>query len=341
MIRYEQNPREEEEFERVRLFKKRQISIAIGCVIVVCSLVLSACSGKSGGSSEPLVFADAGWDSIRFHNHVARIIIEEGYGYKTDEMPGTTPSTFQGLQNGDIDIYMEVWTDNLETYDAVVESGDIVELSVNFDDNAQGLYVPTYLIEGDAERGIEPLAPDLKSVEDLPKYWELFKDPEDQQKGRIYGAITGWAVDELLKQRMEEYGLDEQFNYFSPGSDAALTTSLVSAYENGEPWVGYYWSPTWVTGKYDLTLLAEPNPFPATVVTVAVNKDVEKKAPEVVEFLKHYQTSDQLTAEALAYMEENDADERAAAVWFLQEYEELWTQWVSEEAAEKVKASLQ
>lgn len=323
----------------MRHLKKMRASFV--SVVIVCSLLLSACGGKSAGSnSGPLIFADAGWDSIRVHNHAARIIIEEGFGYETDEMPGTTPSTFQGLQNGDIDIYMEVWTDNLDTYDEVVESGDILELSVNFDDNAQGLYVPTYLIEGDAERGIEPLAPDLKSVEDLPKYWELFKDPEDNQKGRIYGSITGWAADELLKARVQDYGLTDTFNYFSPGSDAALLTSLVTAYEKGEPWVGYYWSPTWVTGKFNLTLLDEPNPFPATVVTVAVNKELEKTAPEVVEFLKNYETSDQLTSEALAYMEDNDADEKAAAIWFLKEYEELWTQWVPEDVAEKVKASL-
>jgi glycine betaine/proline transport system substrate-binding protein len=46
-----------------------------------------------------------------------------------------------------------------------------------FDDAAQGFYVPRYLVEGDAERGIEPLAPDLRSVSDLPRYAELFRDP--------------------------------------------------------------------------------------------------------------------------------------------------------------------
>lgn len=322
------------------MFDFRKTSFVLSVVFFV-SMFLVACGSESGRKgSDTLVFADAGWESIRFHNHVARFVIEEGYGYQTDEMPGSTPATFQGLQNGDIDIYMEVWSDNLETYDAVVESGDILELSVNFDDNAQGLYVPTYLIVGDEERGIEPLAPDLKSVLDLPKYQELFKDPEDNQKGRIYGSIPGWAADEMLKARLEEYGLNETFNYFSPGSDAALATSLVSAYEKGEPWVGYYWSPTWVTGKYDLTLLEEPNPFPATVVTVAVNKEVEKNAPEVVEFLKNYKTSDQLTSEALAYMETNNASEKDTALWFLKEHEELWTQWVPEDIAEKVKAAL-
>ena len=51
-----------------------------------------------------------------------------------------------------------------------LDKGTIIKLSTNFDDNSQGLYVPTYVIEGDKERGIEAVAPDLKTVEDLAKY---------------------------------------------------------------------------------------------------------------------------------------------------------------------------
>lgn len=89
-------------------------------------------------------------------------------------------------------------------------------VSVNFDDNFQGLYVPTYMIEGDPERGIEPMTPDLEYVTDLPEYWEVFQDPDDSSKGRIVGAISGWEVDQMLSDGIDEYGLDEYYNYFHP-----------------------------------------------------------------------------------------------------------------------------
>ncbi|WP_407058498.1 glycine betaine ABC transporter substrate-binding protein [Paracerasibacillus soli] len=54
------------------------------------------------------------------------------------------------------------------------------KVSTNFADNDQGLYVPAYVIEGDEERGIEPLAPDLETVEDLKKYPHIFKDQKTQ-----------------------------------------------------------------------------------------------------------------------------------------------------------------
>ncbi|MGI6225507.1 MAG: ABC transporter substrate-binding protein [Peptococcales bacterium] len=326
------------------------------CIIALLSF--TACSKVEQNSEEnaeikkdkpTLVFADAGWDSIQFHNAVAQYIIEKGYGYQTDVMPGSTPITFNGLQKGDIDIYMEVWTTNISNYNEAITEGSVVELSINFDDNAQGLYVPTYLITGDTERGIEPKTPDLKTIQDLPKYWELFKDPEDKSKGRIFGAIPGWEADRILGEKIKNYGLDETYSYFSPGSDAALAASMAKAYENGEPWVGYYWEPTWVMGLYDMTLLEDEKyndelwengyrcEFPPVPVTVAVNKDVLNDAPDVVEFLKNYQTSSALTSEALAYMQENGTDAKETAQWFIKNYEDLWTKWVPQEIADKVK----
>lgn len=309
--------------------------------------------GQAEAEKQTLVFADAGWDSIQFHNYVAKIIIENGYGYPTEIIEGSTPITFDALRKGTIDIYMEAWTSNIkELYEPAVASGDVIELSVNFDDNVQGLYVPTYLIKGDPERGIEPLAPDLHSIHDLPKYWELFKDPEEPTKGRIFGAIPGWEVDTILAEKVRNYGLDKYYNYYNPGSDAALATSMLRAYENGEPWLGYYWEPTWIMGLLDMTLLAdEPYSdelwnngyrceFPTVPCTVVVHKDVPKTAPEVAEFLKNYQTSSALTNEALAYMQENEVGPEEAARWFLAEHEELWTGWVPAEVAARVKEAL-
>ena len=105
-------------------------------LILSVSVILVVMAGCSAGEDKPLVFADAGWDSIQFHNYVAGFIIENGFGYQTEVMPGTTPITFAGLQRGDIDLYMEIWQDNIgEAYMEAIEQGDITVLGVNFDDN--------------------------------------------------------------------------------------------------------------------------------------------------------------------------------------------------------------
>lgn len=316
-------------------------------------IVLAACGGSDDVEIDTIVFADAGWDSIRVHNSIAQIIVEEGFGYDTEVTAGSTAATFQGLIEADINVYMEAWTDNIkEVYEEAIDNGDIEQLSVNFNDNDQGLYVPRYVIEGDAERGIEPLAPDLKTVEDLKKYPEVFEDPENPGMGRVINAPSGWAVADHIDDKFEVYGLDETMNNFMPGSDAAIVASLVDAYNKGEAWVGYYWSPTAVTAKYDLVLLEEDpydqevweetrkTEFPPNDVTVAVHKDMPDQAPEVVEFLKNYETSNALTEDMLKYLDDNDASADETAVWWMKENEDIWTDWVSEEVAEKVKEAL-
>ncbi|MBS3680595.1 ABC transporter substrate-binding protein [Ornithinibacillus massiliensis] len=317
-------------------------------------IILSACGSSSDGELDKIVLADAGWDSIRIHNSIAQIIMEEGFGYDTEVTSGSSTATVQGLRQGDINAYMEIWTDNIkELYEEATEAGDFETVSVNFNDNNQGLYVPTYVIEGDAERGIEPIAPDLRTVEDLKKYPDVFQDPEDPGRGRIINAPSGWVVAEAIDDKFTAYGLDETMNNFMPGSDSAAVADLVNAYESGKPWVGYYWEPTLITAKYDLTLLEEApyeeaiwneskaTEFPPNDVVVAVHKDFKEQVPEVYDFLSHYETSSELTEEALVYMDENGADAYDTAVWWMNQHEDIWTSWVSEEVADKVKNALQ
>lgn len=327
---------------------KRVLSLVIVAVLLATTLI--GCSGDSGGKGE-IKFADAGWDSAKFHNAVAGLIAEEAYGYTWTEVPGSTAVLHEGIVNGEVDVHMEEWTDNITSYQVDLEAGKLQEHSINFDDNYQGFYVPRYVIEGDEERGIEASAPDLKYVWDLKEYPDVFQDEDDKDMGRVYGAIPGWEVDKIMHNKYLHYGLDENFVYFRPGSDAALSAAITNAYEKGEPIVAYYWEPTWLLGKYDMVLL-EDEPFdsetykqgktalPAVTVTVATSNEFAENNPEFVEFLKNYETSSALTSEALAHMQDTGADYTETAKWFLMENDELLDEWLSEENAQAVRDAL-
>src|SRR5690625_895033 len=320
------------------------------------AVFLVACSGDGGigvGKGE-IVFADAGWESNKFHNAVAGLIAEEVFGYTWTEVPGSTAVMHEGLIKGEVDVHMEEWTDNIPQYQPDVDAGKLHELSVNFDDNYQGIYVPRYVIEGDPERGIEASAPNLKYVWELKDYPDIFEDDEEKGKGRIYGAIPGWEVDNILEIKYEYYGLDENFIYFSPGSDAALQSAIISAYDKGEPIAAYYWEPTWLLGMYDMVLL-EDEPYtneedfregktelPPMNVTISVSNEFYENEDnkDMIDFLSNYRTSSALTSEALAYMQEHDAGYKEAARWFLQEHDQLLDEWLNEEDAQTMRDAL-
>ncbi|GGE48844.1 histidine ABC transporter substrate-binding protein [Pullulanibacillus camelliae] len=333
-------------------YKWTVVWIGMLCLLIGLGVYSATQKSDSAQSKGTIVFGDANWDSIRLHNFIAGFIVEHGYGYKMDVTSGSTAATFTGLRQGEIDVLMEVWPNNmLDAYNDAIKSGDIKTVSLNYQ-GRQGFYVPTYMIKGDPDKGIKPMTPDLKSVSDLKKYWKLFKDPEDPSKGRIVGGYSGTEAQKITEKQVSDFGLSDTFNYFTPGSEGALNASIVKAFKNHEPWVGYYWTPTWLTSKYDLTLLKAPaynkktweknygTEFPPDKVYISVNKDLKKKAPDVVKFLSHYKTSSDLTGEALVYMQDHDATPQKAAEWWLKKHEAIWTKWVPKNVASKVKAAL-
>ena len=165
--------------------------------LLLAALLLGGCQDQPAGT---ITFADVGWDSVGFPNAVAGLIAEAAYGYSWTEVSGSSPIMHEALMKGEIDVNMEEWTDNLSTYQTDLENGRFQELGTNFGDNIQGFYVPAYVIEGDPERGIAPMAPELKTVQDLAQYADLFIDEEDPSRGRIYGAIPGWVINEIMRK---------------------------------------------------------------------------------------------------------------------------------------------
>lgn len=310
---------------------------------------------SAAADARPVTMVDFSWDSVQVHNRVAAYVLEKGFGKETDFIFAESLPGFMGMERGDADFSMEGWIDNLlEVWERVTGNGKMVSLGANFPDAPQGWYVPTYMIKGDEKRGIKPVAPDLKSVADLPKYKELFRDPEDPKKGRLLNGPAGWQVTSINEMKVKGYGLENDINAFSAGSETALAASIKRAYERGEPVLAYYWEPTWVMGLYDMTMLEEP-PYdqklwneenlyacatpPVRVLVVANTKFVEAN-PEIAEFLRKYNTTLDQNNKVLAFMDETHADAEKAALWFLKNYGDVWKPWLASDVAEKVEAAL-
>lgn len=303
----------------------------------------------------PLRFGGLDWDSARFHVAVASFIAEHGYGCKSEVTPGSTIPLITGLTKGNLDVIMEIWTqNNTEAWEKGEKAGKVKYLGINFPDAIQGWFVPRYVVEGD-----NAPAKGLRSVQDLKKFKAVFADPEEPSKGRFYNGIYGWRSEKVNTYRLKGYGLDKDFTNFRPGTAAALSAAIASAYKRKKPILYFYWGPSWLLGKFDGVMLDEPphDPelwkkvkigeadkacaFPVTKVAIGANTKFTAKAPKLVAFFKNYKTSNALTSEALVFMKETDgATADDAAKHFLKTHPEIWTKWIPEEAATRVKSAL-
>lgn len=305
----------------------------------------------------PVVFAGLDWESNAFHNAIARFITEKGYGCKTEAIPGSTIPLLNGMVRGDIDVTMEQWVGVLgDAWEKAKATGNVKVIGVTFDDAVQGWFVPRYLVEGkDAQ------APGLQSVSDLPKYKELFRDPEEPGKGRFYNGIAGWGAEVINSKKLKAYNLEGDYTNFRPGTGAALSAAIASAYKRQKPILYYYWGPTWVLGKYDGVMLKEPaydeatwktfnaektpnkaTAYPVMQVYTGANAKFAEQAPKLIAFLDKFETNSDLVSKALVQMRESKAKDpaRAAAIDFLKTHPEMWTTWVPADVAKRVKAAL-
>lgn len=294
--------------------------------------------------------ADGNWDAIQVFNSIAARILKDGYDCEAELVTGAMVPLFTALGKGDVDIFMDVWIpNNQEVWAETMEQG-AVELGVMYADATEGWYVPRYVVEGDAERGIDPMAPDLTGVDQLAQHSELFTDPEEPDKGRFLNCPIGWGCEQRNNDKLEAYGLTDSFVNFRPGTGAALDAAYASAHKRGKPVVGYYWEPTWLLGVYDMVKLEEPActednanacAFPSTPASVTASAQFVEEADELESFFANFETSSAEVSALLAFMQEGDgADRDAAAAHFLENYADTWTGWVSEEAAQKIKDAM-
>lgn len=326
-----------------------------GALAVLALISLTSLAHAECEIDRPVTLADLNWDSNAFHVAVAARILKDGFSCSVERVPGATRPLFESLADGEVDVMMEVWKDNIpRLWEKAAAAGNVVEVGVNYPDAIQGWFVPAYLVEGE-----QAPAPDLRGVGDLPRYRALFADPEDRRRGRFYNCMLGWGCEKVNTRKLHAYGLDDDFNNFRPVSGRALVNAIAAHYERHEPFLAYYWGPTWVLGTYDLVMLEEPpfdpevwkamnetarpekaTAYPKSAITIAVNDAFAAEAPEIVEFLGAYRTSNAVVSEALAEMRQLDGNAEAAARQFLKQRPELWTEWVSEDVAERVRDAL-
>jgi glycine betaine/proline transport system substrate-binding protein len=333
------------------------IHLLLGALL---SLGLPALPVHAEDEAEPIRFGDLSWESGALITELLRQIVEQGYGHATETLPGSTVSLEAALARDDIQVIGEEWTGRSPAWVKAEQAGLVAGLGDLVKGADEGWWVPAYLIEGDPARGLEPLAADLRSVHDLPRYRQLFRDAEEPDKGRFLNSPSGWTSEVVNSQKLKAYGLQDSFVNFRSGSGAALDAEVASAVRRGQPVLFYYWSPSALLGRYRFIKLEEPafdaeawktlsernHPEPRgsrslpARLSIGVSTRFARQYPELVGFFEKVELPIELLNRSLARMSEQRLPARQVARGFLREHPEIWRAWLPAEAAERVAASV-
>lgn len=319
---------------------------------LLCMSALLLPVSASAACDAPIKFGALTWESGQFISGVLKYIAEDGYDCTIEEVPGAGPALETALSQNDIQVIGEQWVGRSPIMEQAIAQNKVAVIGDTLKGGAtQGWYVPKYVLDEN---------PGLRSYQDLPKYAELFKDPEDPRKSRFMNCPSGWTCEIFNSRLLKNTGLDSIFNNAHPGTGAALDAEIASAFEQHKPLLFYYWQPTGLMAKYDFAPLAFPahddacwqdllladgtadcvSGFPVSPLGIAVSTPFIESNPELAAVFKKVQfSSDELNG-AILEMSESKRSGDEQALTFLREHPNVWQGWLSEEAATRLAAKL-
>ena len=104
----------------------RKLSAVFLLILTSLGFIAGNVNAANEQAKQEVVFADAGWDSVIFHNAVAGFIGTHAYNITPKVISGSTPIIQTALLRGDVDVHMELWTDNVPTFEADMKTGKLL-----------------------------------------------------------------------------------------------------------------------------------------------------------------------------------------------------------------------
>ena len=331
-------------------------------ISAVFALGVTSISGTANACGK-LVIAEQNWASAELMANVDKIILEEGYGCEVELVPGATMPTFTSMNDkGTPDMNPEQWANAVSTAlkEAVSEKRLIIANQAPITGLGEGWWINPAAIEK------YPQIKNMTAMEIL-EHPEWFPSKEDASKGGFMGCPAGWGCQLANANLYRAFDMEKKgWTLLDPGSAAGLDGSIAKAADSNEPWIGYYWNPTSMVGKYNLQQLdfgvpfagrdnwdncitlaeqdcADPKPtaWTKSEVNSIVSANFAKTGgKDVLGYVEKRTYPGTVMNGMLVFMADNQAKGSDAAVEFLIKHEDIWTKWVSSSAAKKIKKSL-
>ena len=312
-------------------------------------------AGSAAAQCDSVQVGSPNWSSGEIIAEVDAFILSNGLGCEVTMVPAPTKQVIPLMQGATEPLLVgEFWASG-------VDPGQLADLET---DGVVEIFGPPFPEAGEywyVSKAFAEAYPELDTVEEVLERPDLFD-------GKFYGCPVGigWGCEHGNRNLAAGWGLEEKgWTVENPGSQEGQAAIIIDAYNSDANWIGYYWTPTAVAIDNELVALDFDREFvgqdvwgecyteveapasceyvegsysPATVVTISSGSLAEGE-PEVHAYSSVRVVPMRSLGAAINKMDAGQSAQEAA-LWYLQNHEDEWTSWVSEDVADAVRAAL-
>lgn len=286
-----------------------------------------------------IVLAQMNWTNQQVNTEVARrVLTAMGADVSVQALDDTT--VFAAMAESDDMVDMVVFRPTAQKFwdEYVTEKKTVVQIGDTGYETVEGWYVPTYVVEGDPERGIEPACPGLPDYTAINDCAEVFATPSTNGQARYLAGDPAWEPLFGDKERIQSLGLNVTQEY--AGSEAALVAEFKRALDRGEPVMGLMWNPHMLFAKYDLTLVEMPPysdecwgttyacAWETASNSIVASADFASGHPVATKFFETYSLPVEPQNEIMLSIEEEGLTVEEAVEGWMTANESVWQSWI-------------
>lgn len=316
-------------------------------------LAITGSASAMDGECGDVTIAEMNWASAGVAAQVDKLILEKGYGCSVELVTGDTMPTFTSMNSkGEPDIAPELWVNAVrDPLDKAAAEGSLIIAAELLSEGGQeGWWIPRYISD---EHGIT-------TVEQALARPDLFPGAEDSSKGAMFNCPSGWNCQLSTGNLYRAHGAEDKgWELVDSGSAAGLDGSIAKAFAREEGWIGYYWAPTAILGKFDMVRLdrevehdkahwdsctavadcddPKVNAWAKSEVFTVVTKDFAEKNAIAMDYIQTRQWDNATVGKVLAWMNDEQGTNEDGALYFIENFEDVWSAWVEPDVAAKIK----
>jgi glycine betaine/proline transport system substrate-binding protein len=282
----------------------------LGLLLVSSAFVLGACGG-----AEEVRFGTVDWPEAVAKTNVAATVVE-ALGHETQIQELSVPAVFEGLEGGELDVFVEAWFPTMQPNLDAVAPGSVETVTINLPEATFSVAVDRAACDAG-----------VRSHEDLEGFADRF---EEDGQPTIFGIEPGNDGNQVVLDMISNntYSLGN-WRLVESSTDGMLAE--VDRRTSAGEWVAFTgWEPHWMNDRYDMCLLEDPEEAwgGKSRVETLVNESFPEEYPELHEFFEQMKVNKGIQAELIDQIDNSGKEPEQVALDWLRANPAVTARWL-------------